>query len=578
MKRLPRIHTTLICLLIFVTSASSAPPRSSSRAALDLVITGGRVYTLDPRSPLASVIGVRDRKIHFAGLPDFLSQLTDRETQYIRLENTAVCVPGLIDAHGHLLGLGEQLSTLDFTGVASLAHIRERVIQRIATQPAGEWIRGVNWDQNDWEDKRFPTIADIDDISPNHPTYLERIDGHAVWVNSVALRRCGITHETPDPPGGRVLRDSVGAPTGVLIDNAVDLLTPCLTQPSLAEKKERLRRAFALCNRFGLVGVTDAGLDSEAIVGLRELASEGELSLRVYGMLGLSDTQYVRNTLRNGPTREADDHLFFGALKLYADGALGSRGAALLAPYSDDSTNLGLEIQSREQLKYWADLALRNGFQVAVHAIGDRGVRNALNMFSELSQKYDLQELRSRVEHAQVIASEDIPRFATLNVIASVQPTHCTSDMYWAEERLGPERIKGAYAWRSLRSAGARLACGSDFPVESANPLLGMYAAVTRKDLKGWPDSGWRASESMSSEEALRGYTLDAAYAARVDSLTGSIAYGKFADVTIFDRDIFTCPPDELPSVKVLYTIVAGKVVYAASGQSLPSIESQKEK
>ncbi|HSH00721.1 MAG TPA: amidohydrolase, partial [candidate division Zixibacteria bacterium] len=374
----------------------------------------------------------------------------------------------------------------------------------------------------------------------------------------------GITAETPDPDGGRIIRDSAGAPTGVFIDNATALITAHIPDTSLAKRVARYKAALAECNRLGLTGLHDAHIDSLDIAAYNTLADSGQLTLRVYGMLDSFSGSLVQRYFQSGPSVEAGGLLTIRSVKGYGDGALGSRGAALLESYTDEPGNTGLMVTHPDSLLKLAQLCVTHGFQFCIHAIGDRGVRESLNAFATALGADSVGDHRFRVEHAQVIALEDIPRFARLGVIPAVQPTHCTSDMYWAEQRLGPQRIHGAYAWRSLLDAGCRLPLGSDFPVENVNPLWGIYAAVTRQDHSGWPESGWYPGQRLTVEEAVRGFTSEAAYAAFDEANTGTLEVGKQADITLLKTDIFSTPAAMIRDTETLATILAGHVVFRA--------------
>jgi hypothetical protein len=488
------------------------------------------------------------------------SALLDEHPDAVRIDGGGhTLLPGLIDAHGHVYGLGELQDNLDLVGSSSLADALRALGRYAEAHPYSKWITGRGWNQVLWPVRKFPRASDIDAVVADRPVWLRRVDGHAGWANSAALQLAGIDADTPDPQGGRIVRDSNGAPTGILVDNAMELVDSYVPPPTKDDIRRRYRSAIATLVSVGLTGVHDAGITLEQAEVYLSMAADGELGLRVFAML-----------LGNGPALDAighplrglgNDHLDIAAVKLFADGALGSRGAALLAPYSDDAENRGLPYWTQEELTAMAAKANRLGFQVAVHAIGDRANRMVLDTF-EAIQHGQPSPLRNRVEHAQVIALDDIPRFAELGVIASMQPTHATSDMNMAEDRIGPERIRGAYAWRRLLDSGAVLASGSDFPVESPNPFLGLYAAVTRQDRDGQPPGGWYADQAMTRAEALRSFTLTAAYAAHAEDGLGSLEPGKWADFILVDRDYFTVPASEIDDIRVLETWVGGKRVY----------------
>ncbi|MFL6247247.1 MAG: amidohydrolase [Thermoanaerobaculia bacterium] len=467
-------------------------------------------------------------------------------------------LPGLTDAHAHLYGLGVALDVVDLTGTQSYDEVIARVKQRAATAAPGEWITGRGWDQNDWPVQEFPTFAALDAAVPDHPVFVTRVDGHAALANSAAMRAAGITAATKDPEGGRIVRDANGNPTGVFVDAATDLVENAMPAPSAEQRKARVLAAARNIAANGLTEIHDAGIDANTIAAVQELIDEKRFPIRVYAMLG-DNAALLEQWLRGKPLIGYGGHLTVRAVKLYADGALGSRGAALLAPYSDDPGNSGLMLSTPEHLQDVASRGRAAGFQVNTHAIGDRGVRNVIDAYAKAGVTA---KDRFRIEHLQVIAPGDIPRLVQHGIIASMQPTHATSDMYWAEARLGAERAKGAYAWRTVLNAGGRLALGSDFPVEAVNPFFGLYAAVTRQDQKGWPEGGWHPTEKLTLAEAIRGFTSDAAYAAFEETSRGTIEAGKLADFTIVDGDLFAMPASELYKTKVLYTVVGGEVAY----------------
>jgi predicted amidohydrolase YtcJ len=485
----------------------------------------------------------------------------------IDLQGKAV-FPGFTDAHAHLESLGSSLVNLNLEGTTSVAEIQKLVAERAATLPAGAWLRGRSWDQNDWDVKEFPTHQMLDEIAGDRPVALRRIDGHAAWVNQKVLDIAGISQSTKDPAGGKILRDAKGNPTGVLIDNAMDLLDAVMPPPTIEERTAYVEKAVQECLRFGLTEVHDMGADEELIGIYKKLIEERRFPFRVYVAIDGINRTWREYRNREPEIGKYENRLTVRALKLYADGALGSRGAALLEPYSDDKKNSGLLLTPIDTLKQAASDALERGFQVCTHAIGDRANREILDIYESVlkSNAVKARDARFRVEHAQVLRVTDIPRFGKLGILASMQPTHCTSDMYWAEQRVGAERVKGAYAWRSLIDNAAIIPGGSDFPVESPNPLLGFYAAITRQDAKKFPDSGWYPEQTMSREEALKSFTIWAAFAAFEENLRGAIEVGKLADVVVLSNDIMHCQPNEILETRVLYTIVGGDLAYSAEG------------
>jgi predicted amidohydrolase YtcJ len=560
----PRIRCCVIAA--FAASASLLAMGCGRPAPADMLITGGTIYTMKAEHFYAQAVAVSDGRVVFVGDEDRAMRYRGPETRVLDLEG-ATLLPGLVDAHAHLLNLGSYIAELQLTGTKSVAQIRSMVEKRRLETPEGEWIIGRGWDQNDWEVQEFPTWRDLDGTESN-PIYLKRVDGHAVWINSTALRLCGITRATPNPPGGEILRDADGRPTGVLVDKAVDIAFKKIPPPSRAEKKRRMRLAIAECQRFGLTGVHDAGVTREELEILDELEAAGELGFRVYAMLDADeDSLFAYEEVQKGPRMDEDAYVRVGAVKHYADGALGSRGALLLEPYSDRPGHRGYVRNSRQSLQWWTGHAMDNGFQMCVHAIGDGANHMMIDIYEEEIRRRHARDHRLRIEHAQVLSPDDIQRMGKLGIIAAMQPTHCTSDMYWAERRIGPERIKGAYAWRSLIDAGVVIACGSDFPVEAVSPLWGIYAAVTRQDREGWPRGGWYPQERMSREEAVAGFTTNAAFAEFTEHEKGTIEKSNIADFTVLDRDVFEVPAEELLVTQVMGTIVGGRVVFDRLGR-----------
>ncbi len=542
-----------------------APAVLSAQTTADIVLTNGRIYTVDAGRPVVSAIAVRGDRIVFAGSDIEARALTGTGTRVIDLGGNTV-VPGIIDAHAHLLGLGAMLREVNLSGASSYEEVVARVTEWAKTIAPGEWILGRGWDQTRWPTKEFPTHDALSRALPNNPVALRRVDGHALLANAKAMQLAGVTARTRDLAGGRIIRSAGGAPSGVFVDNAASLVGKVIPASSPAEKRKAILAAIAECNRWGLVGIHDAGVSASTMAIYEELARAGSFNLRNYVML--SDPGDLGAAARNsflmrGPQSALHrGRLWTRAVKLYSDGALGSRGAALLAPYSDERTNSGLLVSQPEHIARMAEFGLRRGFQVNVHAIGDRGNRIALDAFESALGKIPTANHRFRIEHAQVISEQDIPRFARMGVIPSMQATHQTSDMRWAEARVGPERIRGAYAWRSLLNTGVIIPNGTDFPVEEVNPLLTFHAAVTRQDPAGAPPGGWRPEQKMTRQEALQSMTIWPAYAGFQESVMGSITPGKYADFVILDRDIMQIPDSEILSARVLSTWLGGKQVY----------------
>ncbi|WP_437998125.1 amidohydrolase [Sorangium sp. So ce185] len=535
-------------------STPAQPP-----APADLVITAGVVRTMDPRSPLAEAVAVRGERIVFVGSAADARAFVGPATRVVELPGRAV-VPGLVDGHAHLYGLGVALETPSVRGARSAEAAAAVVAEAAKARPRGEWITGRGWDQNLWPGAAFPTHAPLDAAAPEHPVALRRVDGHALWANAAAMRAAGVGRGAQDPPGGRILRDAAGEPTGVFIDSAMDLVEAKIPADPPAVRERRILRAAEEALSSGLTGVHEMGVDDETVAVYRALAAAGRLPIRVHAYLaGAGRLEGLR---ARAPDADAAGTAMFvlRGVKLFADGALGSRGAALLEPYADEPSTSGLLLMDREALARAARLAADAGFQLAVHAIGDRANRAVLDAFEALGPGRAA-ALRFRVEHAQIVSPDDLPRFAALGAIASVQPTHATSDMPWAPARLGARRLKGAYAFRSLLASGARVVFGSDFPVEEPSPLLGIYAAVTRQDLSGQPPGGWMPEERLGLDEALLAFTAAPAYAAWTEGQRGRIAEGFVADLTVLGRDL--SPDRSLVDTPIDMVVVGGRVARA---------------
>jgi hypothetical protein len=525
------------------------------------VLVGGRVVVRP--GELVEAIAVADGKVLAVGNRAQIEALKGPATRVIDLAG-AVALPGLVDAHAHLSGLGDALATLDLRGTRSYAEVLERVAAAARAEPDG-WIVGRGWDQNDWTDKTYPTASELERAAPGRKIWLRRVDGHAGLASRAALGAAGVDKKTADPEGGRILRDPAGEPTGVLVDNAMRLMDASIPAPSPEDRRRRLERAFAEVVKVGITGVHDMGVPPDALVLLEAMAREDKLPVRVYAVLSRDDPSLEARYAR-GPV--VGEMLTVRAMKLFADGALGSRGAALLAPYSDDPENSGLWLTEPTELRTRVARAVSAGFQPCVHAIGDRANRQMLDIYAELVK--DGARVRPRIEHAQIVSPDDIPRFGKLGVVASMQPTHATSDMPWAPDRLGPNRLDGAYAWRALAASGAHLAFGSDFPVERTEILEGLYAAMTRSDREGKPPGGWLPSQRLTFDEALAGFTSGAAYASFTEERRGNLSRGFDADITVIDAGpalhqlarTGRGDPALLLRARVVMTIVAGKVAY----------------
>ena len=527
------------------------------------LLTAARIHTMDVARPAASAMAYDgDGRILAVG---DIEALAKQFPQARRVDaSKATVVPGLIDAHAHIGGLGLAMLSADLVGTRDKAEILQRLRAHEKTLKPGEWLLGGGWDQNDWPEQKFPSAADLDAAFPDRPVWLSRVDGHAGWANGAAMR--AVKRDLAgdwQPDGGRIDRDVAGKPSGLFIDNAMLLVEQARPAMAEATAEQALQIAMRAAASQGLTGVHDAGITLTELRRYQRLADRGQMPLRITAMAD-GDSEALESLCRNGLYRHPSGRLQMRTVKLYADGALGSRGAAMLEDYSDDHGNRGLMVMSPAQLGTAAAKAKRCGVQAATHAIGDRGNRESLDVYAKALGADAAGDHRWRIEHAQVLSPQDLPRLARMNVIASMQPTHATSDMPWAQDRVGAQRIVGAYAWRQLRDSGARLALGSDFPVERVDPRLGLSAAVTRADGDGKPVGGWFPGEKLTAWEALRGFTLDAAYAGFAETEVGSLQAGKRADFVVLAEDPLALPGSALRALTVLATYVDGTPVYEA--------------
>lgn len=562
----PPVVTVLLVLAGLLPHAGPA----QELPAADTVVKGGTIYTLDGDRPSpVEAIAIRDGEVVVAGAWSDLQSLVGERTRVLDLHG-AFAVPGLVDAHAHLFNLGRLRAQANCVGTSSAEACVEIAKQVAATLPEGVWLTGRGWDQNDWKPAAYPDKAMLDVAFGDRPVCLRRVDGHASWVNSAALRIAGYLTDPAAPPGGEILIDPrTQEPTGIVVDAADDSLRARIPPEAPAELDRVLDLAQTAAVRAGLTGVHDMGLTLPAYAALQRARERGELRLRVVGYLSGIETLDAFAGKPDRPPPSAKIRV--GGVKLYADGALGSRGAALLDDYADRAGHRGLLIVSPEELTQQVERSLERGFPVAIHAIGDRGNRVALDAIEEAHARsrqrnprlLPLPELRTRIEHAQVLHPRDIPRFAALGVIPSMQPTHCTSDMPWAPQRIGPDRLEGAYAWRTLLDDGNLLPLGSDFPVESESPLLGLYAARTRQTVDGVPEGGWAPGQRLTPLEALLGFTVWAARACGAESW-GRLAAGYRADVTALDVDPLKGTPQDLLQGRVLWTMVEGVITYSS--------------
>ncbi len=551
----------LSCCLTVACFADGSPEGIKASA----IYHNGNVYTMDEDRPKASAIAIdADGAIVFVGSDNAAMLLRDDDTRLIDLDGRTV-LPGLIDAHGHIAGQGSfELGVLELSAVAAQHELVETVAARARELEPGAWVLGGRWDHESWPSGTLPTHNDLSSVTPDNPVWLRRVDGHAGLANAQAMRLAGITRDTVSPAGGEILKNEHGEPTGVFVDRAMSLISRAIEANSPSNEDLILAAQDHLL-RVGLVGAHDAGIGPEEGEDFKRLAEDGRLKIRVAAMLSAA---YAPAYL---PEHEPyiSDRFVFRSVKYYMDGAMGSRGAWLLEPYTDRPTSdgepyTGLAVGDPRELEELSRLAIEHGWQMRTHAIGDRANREVLDAYERAlnsAGKLD-SDHRFAVEHAQMLHPADIPRFAELGVLPSMQPRHETTDMRWVEERIGRERAKGTYAWQSLLKSGARIPAGSDFPVEPPNPFLGIYACVTRADESGRPEGGWQPQERMTREQALRAFTLDAAYAVFQEQTCGSLEMGKSADFIVIDRDVMACEEREILGTKVLRTVIRGETVF----------------
>ncbi len=527
-----------------------------------LIVKVGRIWTGDRDHPWAEALAIRDGAVAAVGTAEEILRFRGPSTRLIDRPD-AFAVPGLIDAHGHMESLGATQDKVDLRGVASLEEVARRVKAWADANPGDSWITGRNWDQSLWPGGAFPTAAVLDQVAPQRPVWLDRVDGHAGWANTEAMRRAKVTRESVAPADGQIIRDKEGQPTGVFIDGAMRLIGRAVPAPTKLDVRRRLLAAQEMALSAGLTGVHDAGISIRTADVYRELDRSGQLVIRVYGMVSHREGAAVQFVSRRPEAGPDGARFELRAIKLFIDGAMGSRGGLLFRPYHDDPGNSGLLLIDPKVLEATTTAALRHGWQVATHAIGDKGNALVLDAYAAARKAVpEARDPRLRIEHAQVVRKEDVRRFMELNVIASMQPSHASDDMRWADARLGPGRVDGAYAWRWFADAGVSLAYGSDFPVEIVNPFWGIYAAITRQDADGRPAGGWHPEQLLTLDEALRGFTAGSAHAAFAENRLGILKTGFRADVTLLDRDLFQVKPKELLGAKVVMTIVDGKVAF----------------
>ena len=577
-----KLFISLLFIFCFFVS------ESYSKDTPDKLFINGKIISLDSSFKVYEAIAIKDGKIFDLGTnAELLKKYPNAEL--IDLKNNFV-YPGFIDAHGHITGYGENLLNIDLVGTESQEQIAELVKNKSKNVKDGQWILGVGWDQNDWKDKSWPTHHILDEAAPNHPVALTRIDGHALWVNKKALELAGIDKSTKDPDGGQIYKDKNGNPTGILIDNAMTLVYKAIPPLNEEELTNLILTSLNNLVKYGITEVHDMGANEKTIEIYKKLADKNLLPLRIHVYVdGIGETweKYLREGKLIG---YGNNFLNVDGIKLFVDGAMGSRGALMTEPYQDDPKNFGLLLLSEDQIYEVTLNALEKGLQVATHAIGDSGNNLVLNAYERAIKETGKNDHRLRIEHVQVINPSDAKRLNELNIVPSMQPVHATSDMPWAEARLGPERVRWSYALKMVLNESNLIAGGSDFPVENPSVLEGIYAAVTRKDKNGMPknvddvkylvqekkwvlskdgikdpsvfEDGWYPDQKLTLEEALKCFTIWASYAVFEESKKGTIEIGKWADFTVLDKNLFEISPEEILKTNVVMTVVDGKIVY----------------
>jgi predicted amidohydrolase YtcJ len=555
----------IFALIISVVLLGLAPAGTKVEPA-DLVFKNGNVYTVNERQPRAQAIAVKGSRIIFVGSNSDAKKYEGKATRVIDLKGKTV-VPGLTDSHNHLIGIGLREMTLNLEGTTSLEDFLSKVKARVDRAKPGEWITGRGWIETFWKPPVFPTRQDLDKVSPNNPVFLDRADGHGAVANSAALKIAGVDRSTPNPFGGEISKDKAGEPNGMLLDNAQDLVTRHIPQTSPAEAEQAILLGVRREIELGWCQVQDAGGGYGDVALYRKLYDEGKIKLRIYKAVH-GPSENARQLMQEGATVGAYDGRFtLRTIKVVFDGALGSRGAALLEPYADKPETSGFLTVKEEELMPMLTEALRRGIQVETHAIGDRANRLTLDAYEKAfaavpPDQRKIRDPRWRVEHAQIVNPTDIPRFARLGVIPSMQPSHAIGDLHFAPSRLGVKRLEGAYAWQSFIKSGSIVAAGSDAPVERGEPMIEFYAAVARRDQKGFSGEGWHPEQAVSREQALKMFTIWPAYAAFEEQTKGSIEVGKFADLTVFSADIMKIAEPEILKTRCLMTVIGGEIAY----------------
>ncbi len=556
-KTRARLISSLLCLVFFAACMPLGVMAETTSA--DSVYLNGNIYTVDSNFSKATAIAVKGQNLIYVGNDKDVKKLIGKETKVVDLMGRTV-VPGLIEGHMHFPGFGEKLLQIDAFWKPK-ADILAAVKAEADRLPDGDWIVGRGWNQEVWAGSQFPSKEDLDAVAPNNPVALTRTCGHALWVNSKAIEIGGITKDTPNPVGGEILKDKSGNVLGVLTDTAMNMVRGKIPEYSEARKKEAYIKGQQELFSYGFTTVMDAGSGSTTIKYIKDLYEENKMDIRIYGFVNSGDS--AKEYYKQGPQIGLyDNRLTLRGIKFFSDGSLGARSAWMLAEYSDRVGHLGNGRYTNDEFYALIKEARENGFQVATHAIGDAAVRQCVDIYEKVLKEQPLADHRYRIEHYQVSTIEDIERIAKIGIIPAMQSVHATSDKNMAEDRVGAERIKGAYAWRKVIDKGSVIVNGSDAPVELVNPYHGLYAAVTRMDRDGNPTGGWYSEECMTREEALKSFTIWAAYGQFEEKLKGSLEVGKLADFAVIDRDVMTCPASDIKDANALMTVVGGKVVY----------------
>jgi predicted amidohydrolase YtcJ len=536
--------------------------QACSEKAADTIFVNGSILTMNEDEPVIEAFAVADEWIVDIGTQE------EMRSSYPNAEvvdfNGKTVMPGIIESHGHMLNLGRISMRVDLQGVDEPQEVVRKLRDRVADASPDEWIEGWGWDDGAWKEQMTSISEELSGISPDNPVWFAGLHGYNGWANAKALEMAGITTDTPDPDGGQIVKHPMtGAPTGILANAAQAMVTELIPPLTSAQRERAFELAGEELFRNGLTSVHEARISKEDLDALRSLKAKNRLKVRYYVMLDCTDEDLIEPYLQNGPEIDPDNWLTVRAIKIFQDGSLGTRSALMLEPYSDAPEVLGISTTSQEEIEELTTRSLKAGLQVVTHAIGDRSNRITLDAYeAALEAVPEAKDHRLRIEHAQIIAPEDIPRFTELGVLSSMQPPHATSDMPWAEDRVGPERIKGAYAWRSFLDAGVRVPLNSDFPGETLNPFYGMYAAETRQTSDGQPEEGWYPEQCLTREEVLNGYLTEGAYSAFEEQIKGEIAPGMLADFIIISDDIRTIPSKDLLEIEVEQTYTGGKLVY----------------